>query len=98
MEDERKPDDVATDETDDTTPPALSAQETPQDPTPEQQSSEPESVSAEQIRAITARLDELERLVGELKAHDAIFDEPTHEDDTDTPMSVDEAVAALFED
>ena len=98
MEDERKPDDVTTDETDDTTPPALSAQETPQDPTPEQQSSEPESVSADQIRAITARLDELERLVGELKAHDAIFDEPTHEDDTDTPMSVDEAVAALFED
>lgn len=98
MEDERKPVGDMPDETDNATPPALDAQETPQDPTPEQQASEPETVSAEQIHAITARLDELERLVGELKAHDAIFDEPTHEDDTDTPMSVDEAVAALFED
>lgn len=82
----------------DATPPSLDAQETPQDPTPGQQALEPETIPAEQVRAITARLDELERLVGELKAHDAIFDEPTHEDAVDTPMSVDEAVAALFED
>ena len=98
MEDERKPDETMADETDDTTPPALSAQETPQDPTPEQQDSESESASAGQIHAIIQRLDELERLVGELKAHDAILEGPTHEDDVDTPMSVDEAVAALFED
>ena len=98
MEDERKPDDRTADEVDDITPPALSAQETPQDPTPQQQDGEPETVSAEQVRAITARLDELERLVGELKAHDAIFDEPTHEVNDDAPLSVDEAVAALFED
>ena len=98
MEDERKPDDVMEDGTDDATPPALSAQETPQDPTPEQQAGESEAVSAGQLHAITARLDELERLIGELKAHDAIFEEPTHEDDADTHMSVDEAVAALFED
>lgn len=76
----------------------LAAQDTPQDPTPEQQAAESEAVSAEQIHAITARLDNLERLIGELKAHDAIFDEPTHEDDIDAPLSVDEAVAALFED
>lgn len=80
------------------TPPELAAQETPQDPTPQQRAQEPETVSAEQIRALTTRLDELERLIGELKAHDAIFDEPTHEAADDTPMSVDEAVAALFED
>lgn len=98
MEDERKPDDIETDEVDDITPLVLSAQETPQDPTPQQQAGEPETVSAEQIHAITARLDELERLVGELKAHDAIFDEPTHEANNDAPLSVDEAVAALFED
>ena len=77
---------------------ALAAQETPQDPTPQRQAGEPETVSAEQIHTITARLDELERLIGELKAHDAIFDEPTHEVDNDAPLSVDEAVAALFED
>lgn len=98
MEDECKPDDRTADEVDDTTPPALSAQETPQDPTPQQQDGEPEPVSALQVRAITQRLDELERLVGELKAHDAIFDEPTHEVNDDAPLSVDEAVAALFED
>lgn len=98
MEDERKPDDIETDEVDDITPPALSAQETPQDPTPEQQVIEPGPVLSEQVHAITARLDELERLVGELKAHDAIFEEPTHEVNDDTPLSVDEAVAALFED
>lgn len=97
MEDERKPDDGMPDETDNTAPLELDAQETPQDPTPQQQSSEPESASVEQIRTITARLDELERLIGELKAHDAIFEEPTHEVDADAPMSVDEAVAALFE-
>ena len=98
MEDEHRPDDGMPDEADNTASPALGAQETPQDPTPEQQASEPESITAEQIHAITVRLDELERLIGELKAHDAIFEEPTHEDNADTPMSVDEAVAALFED
>lgn len=98
MEDERKPDDIETDEVDDITSPALSAQETPQDPTPEQQVIKPGPVLPEQMHAITARLDELERLVGELKAHDAIFEEPTHEVNDDAPLSVDEAVAALFED
>ena len=79
------------------TPQTFAAQETPQDPTPEQQAAESESMAAEQIHSITARLDELERLIGELRAHDAIFDEPTHEVNDDTPLSVDDAVAALFE-
>lgn len=81
----------------------LDAQETPQDPTPEQMShheapSAPPQPSVD-LTAITSRLDALEKAIAELKAHDTIFDEPTHDPEPERQFtSVDDAVAALFDE
>lgn len=81
----------------------LDAQETPQDPTPEQIShdevpSAPPQPSVD-LTAITSRLDTLERAIAELKAHDTIFNEPTHDPEPERQFtSVDDAVAALFDE
>lgn len=83
----------------------LDAQETPQDPTPEQ--TRPQTQPQEQpparrpvdLAAITSRLDTLERAVAELKAHDTIFNEPVHDPEPERRYtSVDDAVAALFDE
>lgn len=83
----------------------LDAQETPQDPTPEQ--TQPQTRPQEQpparqpvdLAAITSRLDTLEKAVAELKAHDTIFNEPVHDPEPERQYtSVDDAVAALFDE
>lgn len=81
----------------------LDAQETPQDPTPEQvsqESSEPTSPQQSiDMTAITSRLDTLEKAIAELRAHDTIFNEPTHDPEPERQFtSVDDAVAALFDE
>lgn len=79
----------------------LDAQETPQDPTPEQmQPQEPPSAAPSvDLTAITSRLDTLEKAVAELKAHDTIFNEPVHDPEPERQFtSVDDAVAALFDE
>lgn len=79
----------------------LDAQETPQDPTPEQ--TQPPAQLPEQpsvdLTAITSRLDALEKVIAELKAHDTIFSEPIHDPEPERQFtSVDDAVAALFDE
>ena len=83
----------------------LDAQETPQDPTPEQ--TQPQERPQEQpparqpvdLAAITSRLDTLEKAIAELKAHDTIFNEPVHDPEPERQYtSVDDAVAALFDE
>lgn len=83
----------------------LDAQETPQDPTPEQ--TQPQTRPQEQpperqpvdLAAITSRLDTLEKAIAELKAHDTIFNEPVHDPEPERQYtSVDDAVAALFDE
>lgn len=83
----------------------LDAQETPQDPTPEQ--TRPQTQPQEQppapqpvdLAAITSRLDTLEKAIAELKAHDTIFNEPVHDPEPERQYtSVDDAVAALFDE
>lgn len=83
----------------------LDAQETPQDPTPEQ--TQPQARPQEQpperqpvdLAAITSRLDTLEKAIAELKAHDTIFNEPVHDPEPERQYtSVDDAVAALFDE
>ncbi len=83
----------------------LDAQETPQDPTPEQtrpQARPQEQPPARQpvdLAAITSRLDALEKAIAELKAHDTIFNEPVHDPEPERQYtSVDDAVAALFDE
>lgn len=79
----------------------LDAQETPQDPTPEQASQDSTPPAPPQpsvdLTAVISRLDTLEKAIAELKAHDTIFDEPTHDPEPERQFtSVDDAVAALF--
>lgn len=81
----------------------LDAQETPQDPTPEQVPQESSVPTPPQqsidMTAITSRLDTLEKAIAELKAHDTIFNEPTHDPEPERQFtSVDDAVAALFDE
>lgn len=81
----------------------LDAQETPQDPTPEQAAQttfEPAvSQPSVDLTAITSRLDTLEKAIAELKSHDTIFDEPIHDPEPERQFtSVDDAVAALFDE
>lgn len=81
----------------------LDAQETPQDPTPEQVSEDSAPPATPQpsvdLTAITSRLDALEKAIAELKAHDTIFDEPTHDPEPERQFtSVDDAVASLFDE
>lgn len=81
----------------------LDAQETPQDPTPQQASQDGAPPAQPQppvdLTAIMSRLDTLEKAVAELKAHDTIFDEPTHDPEPERQFtSVDDAVAALFDE
>lgn len=77
----------------------LDAQETPQDPTPEQTEhpAQPPAQPSVDLTAITSRLDTLEKAIAELKAHDTIFSEPIHDPEPERQFtSVDDAVAALF--
>lgn len=79
----------------------LDAQETPQDPTPEQTQpqAQPPAQRSVDMTAIISRLDALEKTVAELKAHDTIFNEPVHDPEPERQYtSVDDAVAALFEE
>lgn len=83
----------------------LDAQETPQDPTPEQTrpparpQEQPPARQPVDLAAITSRLDTLEKAVAELKAHDTIFNEPVHDPEPERQYtSVDDAVAALFDE
>lgn len=79
----------------------LDAQETPQDPTPEQTQpqTQPPAPSSVDLTAIISRLDTLEKALAELKAHDTIFNEPVHDPEPERQYtSVDDAVAALFEE
>lgn len=83
----------------------LDAQETPQDPTPEQEQpparpqEQPPARQSVDLAAITSRLDTLEKAIAELKAHDTIFDEPVHDPEPERQYtSVDDAVAALFDE
>lgn len=79
----------------------LDAQETPQDPTPEQvpPQAKPPAQPSVDLTAITSRLDTLEKAIAELKAHDTIFDEPIHDPEPERQFtSVDDAVAALFDE
>jgi len=79
----------------------LDAQETPQDPTPEQTQpqAQPPAPTSVDLTAITSRLDTLEKAVAELKAHDTIFNEPVHDPEPERQYtSVDDAVAALFDE
>lgn len=81
----------------------LDAQETPQDPTPQQVSQDSAPPAQPQLAvdltAIISRLDTLEKAIAELKAHDTIFDEPTHDPEPERQFtSVDDAVAALFDE
>ena len=79
----------------------LDAQETPQDPTPEQTQPQvrPPAPTGVDLTAITSRLDTLEKAIAELKAHDTIFNEPVHDPEPERQYtSVDDAVAALFDE
>lgn len=83
----------------------LDAQETPQDPTPEQTQPQPRPQAQPPARqpvdlaAIASRLDTLEKAIAELKAHDTIFNEPVHDPEPERQYtSVDDAVAALFDE
>lgn len=79
----------------------LDAQETPQDPTPEQTRPQvqPPAPTGVDLTAITSRLDTLEKAIAELKAHDTIFNEPVHDPEPERQYtSVDDAVAALFDE
>lgn len=79
----------------------LDAQETPQDPTPEQMQpqTQPPAQPSVDLTAITSRLDTLEQAIAELKAHDTIFNEPIHDPEPERQFtSVDDAVAALFDE
>lgn len=79
----------------------LDAQETPQDPTPEQTQpqAQPPVQQSVDLTAITSRLDALEKAIAELKAHDTIFNEPVHDPEPERQYtSVDDAVAALFDE
>lgn len=79
----------------------LDAQETPQDPTPEQTQPQvqPPARQSVDLAAITSRLDTLEKAIAELKAHDTIFNEPVHDPEPERQYtSVDDAVAALFDE
>lgn len=79
----------------------LDAQETPQDPTPEQTQPQvqPPAPTGVDLTAITSRLDALEKAIAELKAHDTIFNEPVHDPEPERQYtSVDDAVAALFDE
>jgi hypothetical protein len=83
----------------------LDAQETPQDPTPEQTQpparpqEQPPARQSVDLAAITSRLDTLEKAIAELKAHDTIFNEPVHDPEPERQYtSVDDAVAALFDE
>ena len=79
----------------------LDAQETPQDPTPEQTQPQPQppAPTGVDLTAITSRLDTLEKAIAELKAHDTIFNEPVHDPEPERQYaSVDDAVAALFDE
>lgn len=79
----------------------LDAQETPQDPTPEQTQPQvrPPAPAGVDLTAITSRLDTLEKAIAELKAHDTIFNEPVHDPEPERQYtSVDDAVAALFDE
>lgn len=79
----------------------LDAQETPQDPTPEQTQPQVQAPARQSVdlAAITSRLDALEKAIAELKAHDTIFNEPVHDPEPERQYtSVDDAVAALFDE